>query len=105
MSAVEARQMYSDGAGQSPVAIVEICLFSTADICPASAADICPVSAAGICPVSTADNSISIHHSASVFNIDNQHASETETAAEFRLQLLATASLGSDAIASRMRRG
>ena len=71
MSAVETRQMCSIKTGQRPVAIVDICLVSTADIClapaadicpvsaadicPDSAADICPVSAAGICPVSTAD--------------------------------------------------
>ena len=55
MSAVETRQMYSIKKWQSPVAIVHICLVSTADICPVSAADICPVSPADICPVSTED--------------------------------------------------
>ena len=55
MSAVETRQMYSFKTGQGPVAIVDICLVSTADICPVSAADICPVLTADICPVSTED--------------------------------------------------
>ena len=36
---VETRQMYSIKTGQRPVAIVDICLVSTADICPVSAAD------------------------------------------------------------------
>ena len=40
MSAVETRQMYSINTGQRPVAIVNICLLSTADICPVSAEDI-----------------------------------------------------------------
>ena len=52
---VETRQMYSIKTGQSPVAIVDICLVSTADICPVSAADICPVSTADIFPVSPED--------------------------------------------------
>ena len=55
MSAVETRQMYDIKTGQRPVAIVDICLVSTADICPVSAADICPVSTADICPVTTED--------------------------------------------------
>ena len=56
VSAVETRQMYySIKTGQSPVAIIDICLVSTADICPVSAADICPVSTADICPVQGAD--------------------------------------------------
>ena len=63
--------------GQSLVTIVDICLVSTADICPVSAAD--------ICPVSTADISISIHHSASAFSINNQHIMEAATAADFWL--------------------
>ena len=54
-SDVETRQMYSIQTGQRPVAIVDICLVSTADICPVSAADISPVSTADICPVSTED--------------------------------------------------
>ena len=87
--------MYSIKTGQRPVAIVDICLVSTADICPVSAAD--------ICPVSTADISISIHHSASAFSINNQDIMEAATAADFWLKLLAIASLGSDQIASRMR--
>ena len=95
MSAVETRQTYSIKTGQRPVAIVDIRLVLTADICPASAAD--------ICPVSTADISISIHHSASAFSINNQHIMEATTAADFWLRLLAIASLGSDKIASRMR--
>ena len=37
MSAVETRQMYSIKTGQRPVAIVDICLVSTADICPVAA--------------------------------------------------------------------
>ena len=41
--------------GQRPVAIVDICLVSTADICPVSAAEISAVSTADICPVSTED--------------------------------------------------
>ena len=41
---VETRQMYSIETGQSPVAIVDICLASTADICLVSTADICPMS-------------------------------------------------------------
>ena len=89
--------MYSIKTGQRPVAIVDICLVSTADICP--------VSAAAICPVSTADISISIHHSASAFSINNQHIMEAATAADFWLGFLAIASLGSDKIASRMRGG
>ena len=52
-SAVETRLMYSIKTGQRPVAIVDICLVSTADISPVSAADISPVSTADICPVST----------------------------------------------------
>ena len=80
-----------------PVSIVYICLVSTADICPVSAADICPVSTAGI--------SISIHHSASAFSINNQHVLEAVIVADFWLELLAIASLGSDKIASRMRGG
>ena len=47
--------MYSIETGQSPVAIVDIWLVSTADICPVSAADICRVSTADIRPVSTED--------------------------------------------------
>ena len=74
---VETRQMYSIKSGQRPVAIEEICLVSTADFCPVSAAD--------ICPVSTADISISIHHSASAFGINNQHIMEAATAADFWL--------------------
>ena len=69
MSAVEARHVYSIQTGQRPVAIVDICLVSTADICP----------------VSTADISISIHHSASAFSINNQHIMEAATAADFWL--------------------
>ena len=83
--------------GQRPVAIVDIGLVSTADICPVSAAD--------ICPVSTADISISIHHSASAFSINNHHTMEAATAADFWLRFLAIASLGFDKIASRMRGG
>ena len=58
--------MYSIKTGQRPVAIVDICLVSTADICP----------------VSTADISISIDHSASAFRINNQHIMEAATAAD-----------------------
>ena len=47
--------MYSIKTWQRPVAIVDICLVSTADISPVSAADICPVSTADICLVSTED--------------------------------------------------
>ena len=65
---VETRQMCIK-TGQRPVAIVDICLVSTADICP----------------VSTADISISIHHSASAFSINNQHIMEAATAADFWL--------------------
>ena len=97
MSAAETRQMYSIKTGQRPVAIVDICLVSAADICPVSAAD--------ICPVSTADISISIHHSASAFNINHHRVLEAATAADFWLGLLAIASLGSDKIARRMRGG
>ena len=97
MSAVETRQMSTIATGRCPVLILYICLVSTADICPVSAAD--------ICPVSTADISISIHHSASAFSINNQHIMEAATAADFWLRLLAIASLGSDKIASRMRGG
>ena len=97
MSAVETRQMYRIQTGLRPVSIVDICLVSTADICPVSAAD--------ICRVSTADISISIHHSASAFSINKQHVPEAATAADFWLELLAIASLGSAKIASRMRGG
>ena len=97
MSTVEKRQMYGIKTGQRPVAIVYICLVSTADICPVSAAD--------ICPVSTADISISIHHSASAFNVNDHHNMEAATAADFWRRFLARASLGSDKIASRMRGG
>ena len=45
--------MYSIKTGQRPVAIVNICLVSTADICPVSTADIFPDSTEDICPVST----------------------------------------------------
>ena len=48
------------------------------------------------CPVSKADISISIHHSALAFSINNQHIMEAATAADFWLRLLAIASLGSD---------
>ena len=96
-SSAETGQMYSIETGQRPVA--------TVDICPVSAEDVCLVSAADICPVSTADISISIHHSASAFSINNQHIMEAATAADFWLRLLAIASLGSDKIASRMRGG
>ena len=89
--------MYGIQTGRSPVLIVDICLVSTAHICPVSAAD--------IFPVSTADISISIHHSASAFGINNQHIPEAATAAGFCLKLLAIASLGSDKIASRVRGG
>ena len=95
--------MYSIQTGLRPVSIVDICLVSTADICPVSAADICPVSTADICPVSTADISISIHHSASAFSINNQHALKAATAANFWLGFLAIANLGSDKIASCVR--
>ena len=64
MFAFETRQMYSIKTGQR--AILDICLLSTADICP----------------VSTADISISIHHSASAFRINNQHIMEAATAAD-----------------------
>ena len=43
------------------------------------------VSTADICPISTADISISIHHSASAFSINNQHIMEAATAADFWL--------------------
>ena len=39
-------------------------------------------STADICPVSTADISISIHHSASAFSINNQHTIGSATAAD-----------------------
>ena len=78
MSAVETRQMYNIKTGQRPVAIVDVCLVSAADICPVSAADI----------------SISIHHSASAFNINHHRVLEAATAADFWLGLLAIASLG-----------
>ena len=42
----------------------------------------CLVSTADICPVSTADISISIHHSASAFRINNHHIMEAATAAD-----------------------
>ena len=54
MSAVETL-MYSIKTGQAPVAIVYICLVSTADMYPVSAADMTAVSTADICPVSTED--------------------------------------------------
>ena len=75
---METRQMFV-------LATEHICRVSAADICLVSAADICPVSAADICPVSTADISISIHHSASAFSINNQHIMEAATAADFWL--------------------
>ena len=68
MSAFETRQMYSIATGLRPVS----------DICPVSAA-------ADICPVSTADISISIHHSASAFSINNHHIMEAATTADFWL--------------------
>ena len=77
MFAVETRQMSTIATGRRPVLILYICLVPTADICPVSAAD--------ICPVSTADISISIHHSASAFSINNQHIMEAATAADFWL--------------------
>ena len=58
MSSAETTQLYSIERGQRPVAIVEICLVSTADI------------------------SISIDHSASAFRINNQHIMEAATAAD-----------------------
>ena len=87
----ETRQMSTIETGLCPVSILYICLVSTADICPVSAAD--------ICPVSTADISISIHHTASAFNINHHRVLEAATAADFWLGLLAIASLGSDKIA------
>ena len=66
MSAVETRQMSTIATGRCPVLILYICLVSTADICP----------------VSTADISISIHHSASAFRINNHHIMEAATAAD-----------------------
>ena len=66
MSAVETRQMSTIATGRCPVLILYICLVSTADICS----------------VSTADISISIHHSASAFRINNQHIMEAATAAD-----------------------
>ena len=65
--------MYSIQIGVRPVSIADI------------TADICPVSAANICPVSTQDISISIHHSASAFSINNHHIMEAATAADFWL--------------------
>ena len=88
-------QIGPNKTGQRPVAIVDICLVSTADICP--------VSAENICPLSAADMGISIHHSASAFNVSDHHIMEAATAADFWLRFLAIASLGSDKIASRMR--
>ena len=44
MSVVESRERYSIKTGQSPVAIEDTCLVSTADICPVSTEDIYPVS-------------------------------------------------------------
>lgn len=51
MSAVGARHMYSIRAGQSLVAIVDICLVSTVDIGPVLTADTCPVPTTDIRPV------------------------------------------------------
>ena len=78
MSAVETRQMYSIKTGQSPVAIVNISLVSTADICPVSAADICPVSTADICPVSTED----------VLGGDENHFDAFFTPKMFKMELI-----------------
>ena len=74
MSAVETRQMSTIATGRCPVSLFYICLVSAEDICLVSTAD--------ICPVSTADISISIHHSASAFRINNQHIMEAATAAD-----------------------
>ena len=79
MSAVGTRQMSTIETGLCPVSLFYICLVSAEDICLVSTADICPVSTADICPVSTADISISIHHSASAFSINNQAASWVST--------------------------
>ena len=105
MSSPQTRQMSTVATGRCPVSILYTCLVSAEDICLVSTADICPVSAADICPVSTADISISIHHSASAFNINHHRVLEAATAADFWLGLLAIASLGSDKIARRMRGG
>ena len=74
MSAAETRQMSTSKTGRCPVSLFYICLVSAEDICLVSTAD--------ICPVSTADISISIHHSASAFRINNQHIIEAATAAD-----------------------
>ena len=50
--------------------------------------DRCLVSTAYIYPVSTADISISIDHSASAFRINNQHITESATAADLTLRYL-----------------
>ena len=53
MPAVETKQMCGIKTGQSLVAVVYICLVSTAGISLVSAADICPLSTTDICPSST----------------------------------------------------
>ena len=73
-SAAETRQMSTIATGRCPVSLLYICLVSADDICLVSTAD--------ICPVSTADISISIHHSASAFRVNNQHIMEAATAAD-----------------------
>ena len=72
---VETRQMSTIATGRCPVVILYICLVSTADSCP----------------VSTADISISIHHSASAFRINNQQIMEAATAADLTLRNLVDA--------------
>ena len=66
--------MSTSKTGRCPVSLVDICLVSAEDICLVSTAD--------ICPVSTADISISIHHSASAFRINNHRIMEAATAAD-----------------------
>ena len=80
MSSAETRQMSTSKTGRCPVSLFYICLVSAEGIYLVSTAD--------ICPVSTADISISIHHSASAFRINNQHIMEAATAADLTLRYL-----------------
>ena len=82
MSAVETRQMFSAETRQRSTSKTGRCPVSLFYICLVSAGAICLVSTADICPVSTADISISIHHSASAFRINNHHIMEAATAAD-----------------------
>ena len=74
MSSAETRQMSTGKTGRCPVSLFYICLVPAEDSCPVPTADI--------------SISISIHHSASAFSINNRHIMEAATAADLTLRYL-----------------